>query len=257
MLTHGLFKITRNNNDLMKVASMAIDGTAQYKDGIWSNGILSDMEENGFYKSSNTVDDLYFNSLIEIPNAYIDLASIQLNENNTQKPSNTPAPKSSENTLNNYLNNLTLRDSSGNTLTKDTNPFKEKIKKFCENKSGKIEDILNGGIIAEDGKIWLLEVKGDNLNVISLENNNIVRLKESQMYKSLDENSEEKPAIDSVLGLTPTVSITVNGDEIQLDFTNGIMFTLNGDVLTKVSELNNQNNYDYAINNILEEITNK
>lgn len=59
MLTHSLFKIVNKSPELMNAASIGIDHTAQYKDGIWANGIFSDMSENGFYRSSNTTDDLY------------------------------------------------------------------------------------------------------------------------------------------------------------------------------------------------------
>lgn len=252
MLTHSLFKIVNKSPELMNAASIGIDHTAQYKDGIWANGIFSDMSENGFYRSSNTTDDLYFNSLIEIPNAYIDLSSIQFGNNTPVETSEEISEETTENTLNSYLDKLNLHNS-----TVDLANLKSKIEELYNNRKDKnlgIVASIDGEIIPVDGKAIMLRIKDESIEAEELGNNNAIELLKSKAFEILEDDTI-KENLKVLLGNNIPVQILVNGNEIQFNFTDEF-FTLNGSTLEKVEQLEtvvqSSNEFMETLQNVLD-----
>ena len=191
------------------------------------------MNENGFYRSSNTTDDLYFNSLIEIPNAYVDLNSIQFEDITPVETSEEISEEIAENTLNSYLDKLNLHSS-----TVELANLKSKIEELYNNRKDKnlgIVASIDGEIIPIEGKAIMLRIQDESIEAEELGNNNVIELLKSKAFETLEDDTI-KENLKALLGNNIPVQILVRGDEIQLNFTDEF-FTLNGSVLEKVEQL--------------------
>lgn len=191
------------------------------------------MNENGFYRSSNTTDDLYFNSLIEIPNAYVDLNSIQFEDITPVETSEEISEEIVENTLNSYLDKLNLHSS-----TVELANLKSKIEELYNNRKDKnlgIVASIDGEIIPIEGKAIMLRIQDESIEAEELGNNNVIELLKSKAFETLEDDTI-KENLKALLGNNIPVQILVRGDEIQLNFTDEF-FTLNGSVLEKVEQL--------------------
>lgn len=191
------------------------------------------MNENGFYRSSNTTDDLYFNSLIEIPNAYVDLNSIQFEDITPVETSEEISEEIAENTLNSYLDKLNLHSS-----TVELANLKSKIEELYNSRKDKnlgIVASIDGEIIPIEGKAIMLRIQDESIEAEELGNNNVIELLKSKAFETLEDDTI-KENLKALLGNNIPVQILVRGDEIQLNFTDEF-FTLNGSVLEKVEQL--------------------
>ena len=210
------------------------------------------MNENGFYRSSNTTDDLYFNSLIEIPNAYIDLNSIQFEDSTSIETSEEVSEEIVENTLNSYLDKLNLHSS-----TVDLANLKSKIEELYNNRKDKnlgIVASLDGEIIPIEGKAIMLRIQDESIEAEELGNNNAIELLKSKAFEILEDDTI-KENLKVLLGNNIPVQILVNGNEIQFNFTDEF-FTLNGSVLEKVEQLEtivqSSNEFMETLQNVLD-----
>lgn len=210
------------------------------------------MNENGFYRSSNTTDDLYFNSLIEIPNAYVDLNSIQFEDSTPTGTSEEVSEEIVENTLNSYLDKLNLHSS-----TVDLANLKSKIEELYNNRKDKnlgIVASLDGEIIPIEGKAIMLRIQDESIEAEELGNNNAIELLKSKAFEILEDDTI-KENLKVLLGNNIPVQILVNGNEIQFNFTDEF-FTLNGSVLEKVEQLEtivqSSNEFMETLQNVLD-----
>lgn len=210
------------------------------------------MNENGFYRSSNTTDDLYFNSLIEIPNAYVDLNSIQFEDSTSIETSEEVSEEIVENTLNSYLDKLNLHSS-----TVDLANLKSKIEELYNNRKDKnlgIVASLDGEIIPIEGKAIMLRIQDESIEAEELGNNNAIELLKSKAFEILEDDTI-KENLKVLLGNNIPVQILVNGNEIQFNFTDEF-FTLNGSVLEKVEQLEtivqSSNEFMETLQNVLD-----
>lgn len=210
------------------------------------------MNENGFYRSSNTTDDLYFNSLIEIPNAYVDLNSIQFEDSTPTGTSEEVSEEIVENTLNSYLDKLNLHSS-----TVDLANLKSKIEELYNNRKDKnlgIVASLDGEIIPIEGKAIMLRIQDESIEAEELGNNNAIELLKSKAFEMLEDDTI-KENLKVLLGNNIPVQILVNGNEIQFNFTDEF-FTLNGSVLEKVEQLEtivqSSNEFMETLQNVLD-----
>ena len=210
------------------------------------------MNENGFYRSSNTTDDLYFNSLIEIPNAYVDLNSIQFEDSTPIETSEEVSEEIVENTLNSYLDKLNLHSS-----TVDLANLKSKIEELYNNRKDKnlgIVASLDGEIIPIEGKAIMLRIQDESIEAEELGNNNAIELLKSKAFEILEDDTI-KENLKVLLGNNIPVQILVNGNEIQFNFTDEF-FTLNGSVLEKVEQLEtivqSSNEFMETLQNVLD-----
>lgn len=210
------------------------------------------MNENGFYRSSNTTDDLYFNSLIEIPNAYVDLNSIQFEDSTPIETSEEVSEEIVENTLNSYLDKLNLHSS-----TVDLANLKSKIEELYNNRKDKNLGIvvsLDGEIIPIEGKAIMLRIQDESIEAEELGNNNAIELLKSKAFEILEDDTI-KENLKVLLGNNIPVQILVNGNEIQFNFTDEF-FTLNGSVLEKVEQLEtivqSSNEFMETLQNVLD-----
>jgi hypothetical protein len=210
------------------------------------------MNENGFYRSSNTTDDLYFNSLIEIPNAYVDLNSIQFEDSTPTGTSEEVSEEIVENTLNSYLDKLNLHSS-----TVDLANLKSKIEELYNNRKDKnlgIVASIDGEIIPIEGKAIMLRIQDESIEAEELGNNNAIELLKSKAFEILEDDTI-KENLKVLLGNNIPVQILVNGNEIQFNFTDEF-FTLNGSVLEKVEQLEtivqSSNEFMETLQNVLD-----
>lgn len=210
------------------------------------------MNENGFYRSSNTTDDLYFNSLIEIPNAYVDLNSIQFEDITPVETSEEISEEIAENTLNSYLDKLNLHSS-----TVELANLKSKIEELYNNRKDKnlgIVASIDGEIIPIEGKAIMLRIQDESIEAEELGNNNVIELLKSKAFETLEDDTI-KENLKALLGNNIPVQILVRGDEIQLNFTDEF-FTLNGSVLEKVEQLEtivqSSNEFMETLQNVLD-----
>lgn len=210
------------------------------------------MNENGFYRSSNTTDDLYFNSLIEIPNAYVDLNSIQFEDSTPTGTSEEVSEEIVENTLNSYLDKLNLHSS-----TVDLANLKSKIEELYNNRKDKnlgIVASLDGEIIPIEGKAIMLRIQDESIEAEELGNNNAIELLKSKAFEILEDDTI-KENLKVLLGNNIPVQILVNGNEIQFNFTDEF-FTLNGSTLEKVEQLEtvvqSSNEFMETLQNVLD-----
>jgi hypothetical protein len=210
------------------------------------------MNENGFYRSSNTTDDLYFNSLIEIPNAYIDLDSIQFEDSTSVETSEEVSEETPENTLNSYLDKLNLHNSTVNIAD-----LKSNIEELYNNRKDKnlgIVASLDGEIIPMEGKAIMLKIQDEAIGAEELGNNNIIELLKSKAFEILEDDTV-KENLKVLLGNNIPVQILINGNEIQFNFTDEF-FTLNGSTLMKVEKLEaitqSSNDFIEALQNVLD-----
>ena len=189
------------------------------------------MAQNGFYISNNKDSDLYFNSLIEQPDVYINLDSIMFDKSQSTTsvtPSNIEAPQI---TLSDYLKDITLP----NGISR-------------ENLEKAISDKLAGITLSEDNIRSVLENKfvivqtdtgpqpvfihyeADKINVTYIDNNNIGDFGEKIVFKlNADYTTKEEFKTDSTGGM---VSVSVTNDGIQIHFGNSI-YLINNDELNK------------------------
>ena len=210
------------------------------------------MAQNGFYISNNKDSDLYFNSLIEQPDVYINLDSIVFDKSQSTTsvtPSNIEAPQI---TLSDYLKDITLP----NGISR-------------ENLEKAISDKLTGITLSEDNIRSVLENKfvivqtdtgpqpvfihyeADKINVTYIDNNNIGDFGEKIVFKlNADNATKEEFKTDSTGGM---VSVSVTNDGIQIHFGNSI-YLINNDELNK-TEVESKSveakiNFDQFINDI-------
>ena len=210
------------------------------------------MAQNGFYISNNKDSDLYFNSLIEQPDVYINLDSIVFDKSQSTTsvtPSNIEAPQI---TLSDYLKDITLP----NGISR-------------ENLEKAISDKLTGITLSEDNIRSVLENKfvivqtdtgpqpvfihyeADKINVTYIDNNNIGDFGDKIVSKlNSDGATQADFKNDSIRGM---VSVSVTNDGIQIHFGNSI-YLINNDELSKTEveskSVEAEINFEQFINSI-------
>ena len=150
------------------------------------------------------------------------------------------------------LDKLNLHNS-----TVDLANLKSKIEELYNNRKDKnlgIVASIDGEIIPVDGKAIMLRIKDEAIEAEELGNNNAIELLKSKAFEILEDDTI-KENLKVLLGNNIPVQILVNGNKIQLNFTDEF-FTLNGSTLEKVEQLEtivqSSNEFMETLQNVLD-----